>query len=73
MNALTKEVYSEKTKIAPLPFINFPSSNFNTFFTALSYAADFYKKVNQHSVIVTFDQPLYWKAREIAASAPADS
>lgn len=73
MNILTKGVYSEKTKIVPLPFINAPPSNYNTVFTALTYAADLCEKVNQHSVIVTFDQPLYWKAREIVASAPADS
>lgn len=73
INILTKGVYSEKIKIVTLPFINAPPSNYNTVFTALTYAADLCEKVNQHSVIVTFDQPLYWKAREIVASAPPDS
>lgn len=66
MNILTKGVYREKTKIVPLPFINAPPLNYNTVFTALTYAADLCEKVNQHSVIVTFDQPVSWKAREIS-------
>lgn len=73
LNILTKRFYSKKTKIVPLPFINAPPSNYNTVFTALTYATDLCEKVNQHSVIVTFNQPLYWKGREIVASAPVDS
>lgn len=72
MNTVTKGDYSEKTKVVPLPFINAPPSDYDTVYTALMYAAELCERVNQHNVIITFDQPLYWKAREIVSGSASD-
>lgn len=50
-----------------LPFINNPSSSKDTIFTSLLMAVDKCKLLGQNRCIVTFAQPLYWKAREIVA------
>lgn len=55
-------------KIIPLPFINAPASDENTILTALVESAARCKKNNQKNAFVTFDQPLYWKARGIIAN-----
>lgn len=52
------------SEISVLPFINAPPSDWNTVYTTLISAA---KKSGQTSCLVTFDQPLYKKAREILA------
>ncbi|KAJ8892860.1 hypothetical protein PR048_005441 [Dryococelus australis] len=60
---ITKYMYSEKTKVVPLPFINSPASDYDTIYTAF----------NQKSQIVRFDQPLYIKGKEKIAADPPDS
>jgi len=74
MQSITRGQFSEKTRVIALPFINAPPSSYDTIYTALHYAGNICKDVlQQKSLIVTFDQPLYWKAREIVAGAPAGS
>ena len=53
------------TKI--LPFINRNPSDPSTIFTALTFAAEECKKLNQPLCSVTFDQPLFAKAAQIVA------
>lgn len=74
MQSITTGQFSEKTKVIPLPVINAPPSNYDTIYTALQYAGNSCgDDLAPKTLIVTFDQPLYWKAREIVASAPAGS
>ncbi|CAF4182425.1 unnamed protein product [Rotaria magnacalcarata] len=73
MHSLIKGMYSEKTKVIPLPFINSPPSDYDTAYTALKMALELCEKVNQKCCILTFDQPLYIKCREIVASSPPDT
>lgn len=56
------------SKIIPVPFIKNPPSDYNTIFTSLVEAAEQCQKQEQKIVFVTFDQPLYYKAREILAN-----
>ncbi|CAG9823916.1 unnamed protein product [Phaedon cochleariae] len=73
MHSITKGLGSKKTEVIPIPFINSPPSDENTIHTALQYAGSLCEKANQKHTIVTFDQPLYMKAREIVAAAGPDS
>jgi hypothetical protein len=59
-----------KSKISFLPFIHQPASNYNTIYTTLLCALENAKRYGHDVCIVTFDQPLYAKAREIVSSAP---
>ncbi|GBP41568.1 hypothetical protein EVAR_20376_1 [Eumeta japonica] len=60
------------SKIIPVPFIKNPPSDYDTIFTSLVEAKQCQKQV-QKIVFVTFDQPLYHKAREILASIDLDN
>ncbi|MBW0528211.1 hypothetical protein O181_067926 [Austropuccinia psidii MF-1] len=79
MTTITTGDFSEKTRVITLPFINAPPSNYDTVYTALQYASELIQlsqkddENNKIKVIITFDQPLYWKAREIIATASPDS
>ena len=53
------------SKIIPVPFVNAPPSSYDTIFTVLIEANEKCITQNQKHVFVTFDQPLYQKAREI--------
>ena len=61
------EEYST-SKIIPLPFVNASPSNYDTILTVLIEAATKCQAMGQEHSFVTFDQPLYWKAREIVTS-----
>ena len=61
----------EKSKIIYLPFINAPPSDYETILTSLYFAMDQCSKSIQSTCIVTFDRPLYWKARDIVSAATA--
>lgn len=63
----TKE-YSE-SEIVPLPFINNPPSQYETIYTSLLEAVENSKLNGHKSTIVTFDQPLYHKAKDITTSS----
>ncbi|XP_052758830.1 uncharacterized protein LOC128202453 [Galleria mellonella] len=60
------------SKINFLPFINGPPSDYNTLFTALNNAAAIVSKEGMKTCIVTFDQPLYIKACDIAETLVFD-
>lgn len=73
MEKMYKNSNYQTSKIIPLPFVNNPPSDYNTIFTVLSKAAaDNKLKHNQKRCFVTFDQPLYFKAREILASVESN-
>lgn len=55
------------------PFINQPPSDLTTIYTALHFAADVCRKLNQTTCFVIFYQPLYDKARHILAAEQRDS
>lgn len=63
MEFLSSEVLYNTSSILCQPFINLPPSDLTTLNTALCFAAEETKKNKQHTTIVTFDQPLYYKAR----------
>lgn len=56
------------SRIFCLPFVNLPPSDMTTITTVLHYAATESLRLGQKTVFVTFDQPLYIKAREIIAN-----
>lgn len=62
-----------KSQISFLPFIHQPASNYNTIYTTLLCALENAKRYGHTVCIVTFDQPLYAKAREIVSAAPDGS
>lgn len=74
MEVLTDdEILSSNTRmkeslIVCVPFINSPPSSLTTLNTSLHYAVSETNKLQQHTTFVTYDQPLYWKARSIVAS-----
>ncbi|KAE8743752.1 hypothetical protein FOCC_FOCC009627 [Frankliniella occidentalis] len=51
-----------------LPFINLDPGNLSCIFTALAFAVKQSRDLHQNSCVVTFDQPLFVKASEIAAA-----
>ena len=61
------------SKIIPLQFVNTPPSNYDTILTVLIEAARKSEANGQIHAFVTFDQPLYWKAREIIASVDSEN
>ena len=61
----------EISEVIPLPFVNLDLSNPSTIYTCLLYAAEQCK--NQSHVMVTFDQPLFTKATEMALAAAAEN
>ena len=66
MSVATKDTkYYDTSKVQRLPFINLDPSNSSTIYTALCFAADECLKQKQCHCVVTFDQPLYWKAVNI--------
>ena len=54
-----------KYYVQRLPFINLDPSNPSTKYTALCFAADDCLKQRQCHNVVTFGQPIYWKAVNI--------
>lgn len=57
------------SKINFLPFVNRSPSDYSTLYTVLKYASDLVQKEGMKSLIITFDQPLYVKARDIVAAS----
>ena len=59
----------ETSLIDFLPFIYSPPSDTITLYNCLLQSCDRASKMGIKTVIVTFDQPLYWKARAILEAA----
>ncbi|KYM98809.1 hypothetical protein ALC62_10473 [Cyphomyrmex costatus] len=70
---ITRHKSVEKTKVLFLPFINAPPSDYDTIYTALKMAAQKAKDLQLQTTIVTIDQPLYIKGRDIVACSKEDS
>lgn len=62
-----------RSKIMFLPFINASPSDYDTIYTTLISALTRKKASNCKSCIVTFDQPLFWKALDIVSCADPSS
>lgn len=73
MEQATKDTNYAKSKILTLPFINAPPTDYSTIYTSLLFAVSKSNSCNQATTIVSFDQPLYWKARDIVATAFSNS
>lgn len=56
-----------------LSFIDNPASNVDTIYTTLRCAVNIDKSHRQKTCVITFDQPLYYKAREMVAASDAYS
>ncbi|GBO01717.1 hypothetical protein AVEN_1095-1 [Araneus ventricosus] len=69
----TAELPFQKSFVGCLPFINAQPSDYDTILTALLSASEKCESLHQHTCFVTFDQPLYFKAREIISSYDEDS
>lgn len=69
-SSMNSSVQFETSEVKVLPFINKPAGNPSAIFTALVFASDQCRTVGQTTCFVTFDQPLYAKAVEIASSCP---
>jgi len=72
MEQLTADYTFDTTFTACLPFINAPPSDYDTIYTALVGAAEKSAAAGQQVCLVTFDQPLYMKARYIIANTTDD-
>lgn len=73
MERVTENKSFVSSSILCLPFIKAPPTNYDTVYTALKTAAQKCEGQHQKICFVTFDQPLYIKAREIVASCGSDS
>ncbi|KMQ90383.1 hypothetical protein RF55_9871 [Lasius niger] len=71
METVTRTLPYTKSKIIALSFLNQPPSNYSTVYSVLIHAVEETKKMTQTTCIVTFDQPLYIKARDIVAAESA--
>ena len=69
MEQATSGKHYECSKIVCLPFINAPPSDADTVFTSLLAAKEKCESLNLKSCIVTFDQSLYWKARDMVMNS----
>lgn len=65
MQMVSKIINKEKTSVTYLPFINSPPNEYSTVHTSLQYALNNSQEAGATVCFVTFDQPLYLKAREI--------
>lgn len=68
MEQVTSNREYKRFKIKCLPFINALPTQYDTVFTSLLVAADKCRQLNQNNCFVTYDQPLYLKARDIIAT-----
>ena len=57
-------VYSTSA-VLPLPFVNMDPTNLSTIYTCLQYVAEQRSKCGESRITVTFDQPLFARARQM--------
>lgn len=70
MEKVTENLEFNRSKIVFLPFILAPPTDYDTIMTALLEASQKSRAHSQKTCFVTFDQPLYMKARDIVQSCP---
>ena len=71
MQMVQKGEHQGQCSILYLPMIDMDPSDINCIYSTLCYVSSHAKKHNVTS-IVTFDQPLWWKALQIRESVPED-
>lgn len=69
MEQVTKECPYKQSKIVFLPFIHAPPTQYDTVLTSLLEASERSSAHGQKTCIVTYDQPLYLKARDIVENS----
>lgn len=67
MESRTQGQEYECSKVVCLPFINAPPTAYSTVYTSILTALERCALINQNTCVVTFDQPLFWKARDVVA------
>uniref|UniRef100_A0A8D8VLF7 Uncharacterized protein n=1 Tax=Cacopsylla melanoneura TaxID=428564 RepID=A0A8D8VLF7_9HEMI len=72
LEEISAKMKYEITYIDCQPFINGPPSDLNTVYTALLCSVEKTQSLGQVTTFVTFDQPLYFKARDVLASRQGD-
>ncbi|CAG9817879.1 unnamed protein product [Phaedon cochleariae] len=72
MEEATNHGQSPTSKILCLPFLNYPPTLYDTIYTSLLTASKKCVELGQQSCFVTFDQPLYVKAKDIVSSDDSD-
>ncbi|XP_076040412.1 glutamate--cysteine ligase isoform X1 [Oratosquilla oratoria] len=73
MEKCTAHFPYDVSQISYLPFTNAPPTNYDTIYTVLNQAVEKCNELKQQSCFVTFDQPLYIKARDIVEICGQDS
>ena len=69
---LQKGEYPGQSSVNFLPMIDLDPSDSSCIYSTLYFVASHTKK-NNYAAILTFDQPLYWKAFPIIRAQPLDS
>ena len=64
MKASRDGLHPSKTAIHFEPMFDIPSSDYSCIYSTMLFVSDLARK-NGHDSVLTFDQPLYWKAMEI--------
>ncbi len=72
MQMVQKGEHQGQCSVTYLPMIDINPSDFSCVYSTLSYVSSHAKRHNV-TLIVTFDQPLWWKALQIRESVPVDS
>lgn len=72
MQNVTTGPFEKKPTITYLPMIDMNSSSYTCIYSTLNFIANEAAK-NSSSVVCTFDQPLWWKARLIVEAEPETS
>ena len=72
MQSIMKGSHPGISGVMYLPFIDLPASNETCIYSTLNFVAE---QAMQCGVVpvITFDQPLYWKARKLIENAPKES
>lgn len=68
MQEVTKQNNFQVSEVLYLPFINLPPSSYDGLHTAICTAIENCLSMGQKTCIITFDQPLYMKAKDIACT-----
>ena len=72
MQSVLEGNYPDKSTVHIMPMIDEKSSDFSCIYTTMVFIAKEAKKYDRHPLL-TFDQPLYWKAIEIQRHEKKDS
>lgn len=68
MDAINNSEDFDTTSIRFLPFLDLKATSSDAINSVLHFASDSCRKASKSVTCVTFDQPLYWKAKEILSS-----